>query len=258
MRESLKYLVVGDTIIDEDVYCKAAGLSLESPTLKTTYNMRKVNYGGAANVARHLHNFNRDVTFLTSIGSHNVVILEDKYGIKVRNYYQGKPNTKTRYWVTHGDATYKYLQINRVNDEESLAPVIDIDLSAYDIIAIADYRCGFVIDSFVKQCLDAGKITYASSQVSSHPSNYYRYEDFDYIVCNERESKTISKKDNVCITKGSDGCSMNGVDYASYKVDNPVNIIGAGDCFYAALLATGDPDFANMKAAEYVESEVYE
>jgi len=24
------------------------------------------------------------------------------------------------------------------------------------------------------------------------------------------------------------------------------------------LLATGDPDFANMKAAEYVESEVYE
>ena len=36
------------------------------------------------------------------------------------------------------------------------------------------------------------------------------------------------------------------------------NIIGAGDCFYAALLATGDPDFANMKAAEYVESEVYE
>ena len=48
MRESLKYLVVGDTIIDEDVYCKAAGLSLESPTLKTTYNMRRVNYGGAA------------------------------------------------------------------------------------------------------------------------------------------------------------------------------------------------------------------
>ena len=76
MRESLKYLVVGDTIIDEDVYCKAAGLSLESPTLKTTYNMRKVNYGGAANVARHLHNFNRDVTFLTSIGSLIVVILE--------------------------------------------------------------------------------------------------------------------------------------------------------------------------------------
>ncbi len=36
MRENLKYLIVGDTIIDETVELKASGLSLESPTLKTT------------------------------------------------------------------------------------------------------------------------------------------------------------------------------------------------------------------------------
>ena len=43
MREDLKYLVVGDTIIDEDIFLKAAGISLESPTLKTTYTTNKIN-----------------------------------------------------------------------------------------------------------------------------------------------------------------------------------------------------------------------
>lgn len=50
MRENLKYLVVGDTIIDENVYLIANGLSLESPTIKTVFDKRSINYGGAANV----------------------------------------------------------------------------------------------------------------------------------------------------------------------------------------------------------------
>ena len=122
MRESLRYLVVGDTIIDEDICLNAAGLSLESPTLKTTYSSGQLNYGGAANVARLLKGFDRNVTFLTSVSSTSAVILEDQFGLYVENYFQGKPNTKSRYWVTHGDATYKYLQINNVNDEDSVSP----------------------------------------------------------------------------------------------------------------------------------------
>ena len=35
-----------------------------------------------------------------------------------------------------------------------------------------------------------------------------------------------------------------------------INTIGAGDCFYAALLATGDPNFANKKASEYVSNNI--
>ena len=254
MREDLKYLVVGDTIIDEDIFLKAAGLSLESPTLKTTYTTNKINYGGAANVAKFLARFNRDVTFVTSLSCDHVDMLD----FEVKSFYQGKNNIKSRYWITHGDSTYKYLQVNNVNDEESLTPLIDIDVSLYDIIAFADYRCGFITDAFIAKCLKAGKITYASSQVSSRLSNYYMYDAFDYIVCNEKESRLVIQDNNVCITKGSRGCSFNGVDFLPYPVENPVNTIGAGDCFYAAFLATGDPDFANKAASEFVSSEIYE
>ena len=54
MRENLNFLIVGDTIIDEDVFLIASGISLETPTLKTVYDTRKIKFGGAANVAKQL------------------------------------------------------------------------------------------------------------------------------------------------------------------------------------------------------------
>jgi len=254
MREDLKYLIVGDTIIDENIYLKGVGLSLESPTLKTTYTTKHINYGGAANVAKYLSELDRDVTFLTSISSDHIKDMK----MNVRSFYQGRNNIKGRYWVTHGDSTYKYLQINDVNDDDSPSPLVDIDPSNYDIIAFADYRCGFITDAFISQCLNSGKITYASSQISSRPSNYHRYEGVDYIVCNEKESRFVGRMNNICVTRGSSGCSLNGVNYPAYPVDNVVNTIGAGDCFYAALLATGSPGFANRHAAEFISTEIYE
>jgi len=259
MRENLKFLIVGDTIIDENIYLKASGLSLESPTLKTTYDHTKINYGGAANVAKFLSNLDRDVTFLTSLSEKHVSMLEQKNpNLNVVSFYQGNDNLKSRYWVHHGDETYKYLQVNNVNSEISHSSLLDYDLSDFDIIAFADYRCGFITDSFIFNCTKSGKITYASSQISSSSSNYDRYWDIDYIVCNENESKYVDRKTNICITLGSKGCSMNGITYSTPFVEKVINTIGAGDCFYASLLATGNPDFANQQASKYVSSEFHE
>lgn len=256
MRENLKYLVVGDTIVDENIFLQAIGLSLESPTIKTIVKERKFDFGGAANVAKYLKKFGGNVTFATSICDEYEQIFESHYGIPVKNFYQGNDNVKSRYWITHGDETYKHLQINDVNAEFSKTFLENFDIDEYDIIAFSDYRCGFISESFIKHVTDSGKITYASSQISANKSNYDRYFDIDYIVCNENESKFVDRKINICITKGSDGCNMNGVDYNGYPT-NVVNTIGAGDCFYAALLASGDPDFANRKASEYVSTPLY-
>lgn len=258
MRENLKYLVVGDTIIDENVYLIASGLSLETPTLKTVYNKTIINYGGAANVAKFLASLGRSVTFLTSMSQEHSKLFELKYDVVVKEFYQGSNNYKTRYWVTHGDSTYKYLQVNNVNDEHSYSPLLEYDVSSYDIIAFSDYRCGFITESFIKQVTDSGKITYASSQTSSKNSNYNRYSSVDYLVCNQEESKYVDRTMNICITKGSNGCTMNGIDYPAPFVENVVNTIGAGDCFYASLLATGDPIFANKCASEFVSMPLYE
>ena len=86
-----------------------------------------------------------------------------------------------------------------------------VDLSKFDIIAFADYRCGFITEKFIRHAVESGKITYASSQVSSKQPNYDRYFDIDYFVCNESESKHTDRITNICVTKGAEGCVMNGV-----------------------------------------------
>ena len=75
----------------------------------------------------------------------------------------------------------------------------------------------------------------------------------DYLICNEHESTYFSRRENVIITKGSNGCTLNNKDYQGLVVENPKNIIGAGDCFYAAYLAYEDLDIANDVARAYIE-----
>ena len=135
MRENLKYLIVGDTIIDESIYLNAVGLSLESPTMKTTIKNRMFDFGGAANVAKGLKKFGNNVTFVTSMKEEYCQTFESYYEIPVKNFYQGNDNTKSRYWITHGDETYKYLQINDTNPELSSSTLELFDISEYDIIA---------------------------------------------------------------------------------------------------------------------------
>tara|TARA_B100001996_G_scaffold382948_1_gene376469 strand:+ start:2337 stop:3110 length:774 start_codon:yes stop_codon:yes gene_type:complete len=256
MREDIKFLIVGDTIIDEDIFLIASGLSLETPTLKTVYDTNRFNYGGAANVARRLADYDLNVTFLTSVSEEHVNSISST-GAKILNFYQGKNNTKSRYWVSRGDSTYKYLQVNSVNDE-NLHPLIDVNLSDYDIVAFSDYRCGLITEPFINTCVKhKGIETYASSQISSRQSNYFLYNKVDYIVCNEKESRSVGRDSNICVTKGDKGCSFKGIDYEGYKVEDAVSTMGAGDAFYAAFLASGDPEFANMEASNFVESLSY-
>ena len=53
MREDLKFLIVGDTIIDEDIFLIASGISLETPTMKTGYDTNWGKSGGAAQADLH-------------------------------------------------------------------------------------------------------------------------------------------------------------------------------------------------------------
>ena len=249
----MNYLIVGDTIIDENIFLKASGISLETPTMKTEYLSSEINFGGAANVAINLAKCENNVTFLTSLSSSKIKDLKKKISnLEIINCFQGKDNLKKRYWINHGDATFKYLQINNTNNEIARSDIDNINLDYFDIIAFSDYRCGLITPNFISKCINTKSKTFASSQISSRKSNYINYKDVDIIVCNEAESKYVKREKDICITKGVNGCSFNGVNYPSLKVENIKNTIGAGDCFYAAFIATGDPQIANEKSALFL------
>ena len=251
----MKCLIIGDTIIDIDVNLKAIGLSLESPTLKTEYKNETIKYGGAANVARHLSLLGADVSFYTSLSTKSAEDLRKQSGIKrIINTKQKSENSKTRYYVQHGNSTYKYLQLNRTNDSQ-LESEHPIDFKKYDLIAFSDYRCGLIDKEIVQKAEKSKKKTFAASQISSKKSNFDIYQNMNFIVCNKNESNYISNISNVIITDGNNGCYFNNKYYPTEPFKSE-NIIGAGDCFYAAFIFHQDCDKANSYALKCIKTKI--
>ena len=270
-----KVFVAGDTIIDKHVYLTASGLSLESPTMKTNYNREIVSYGGAANVAKHLSLLCGDVTFFTSFGSESLLkAFKKKYNINVINKQAAAPNMKTRYWIERGDSTYKYLQVNDTNSEIEAYDVGAMDFQYYNVVAISDYRCGLIQENLINYT--KGHVSnYAASQVSSKKNNFEKFSGFRNFVMNRSEAELYCKEmgdlityqhfqnlntEAVYVTAGSDGCFVYNENMDLRYLPSPKkvkNTIGAGDAFYAGLLASsGDVDFANRWAGYYVSTDI--
>ena len=252
-----KVLIIGDTIIDVDLEVKAIGLALDSPTLKTSFVSKSRSFGGAANVAKFAAFFGLDVTFATTMHPQSAedFLTQQKGGkMEVVNLNREVESWKTRFYVSHGDARYKHLQINNTpSDPYDIN--WDVDMSLFDVVAFSDYRCGVIRPFMIDQSIQSSAITFGASQVSSHVSNLSNYSGLDTIVCNEKEAQTFSRRKDVVITKGRHGAELNGVDYPAHTVDSVSNVIGAGDCFYAALLASGNVAHANNCAAKYVRGD---
>ena len=62
----MRVLVIGDTIVDVNVFAEAVGLALESPTLKGEFTDQRESLGGAANLARELTTLGARVTMITA------------------------------------------------------------------------------------------------------------------------------------------------------------------------------------------------
>lgn len=274
MRQLKKYnrkvLLIGDTIVDKHVYSTVSGLSLESPTVKCNFNKEVIQLGGAANVAKHMSHLCSEVTFVTSMNpSYNVP------GVNTINIESDTYNTKTRHWISRGDHTYKYLQINNTNQNDLKYSLQDLVIEEYDVLAISDYRCGLVTDNIVEEILKNkfSKKKYAASQVSSKENNYDRYQTFDCFVMNKSEAMSYTKSEfpnfksfadlkakTVYVTMGAEGCTLynaSGFHHFQGKIASVSNTIGAGDAFYAALLSSGgDVNFANRWASYYVSRNI--
>ena len=93
----LKVLIIGETIIDEYVYCEALGKSGKEPMLVLRDLYKEKYLGGTAAIARNLSSFCDKITLLTNIGEKQ----EEKKFIKknlqknIKTYLLNKKNSST-------------------------------------------------------------------------------------------------------------------------------------------------------------------
>ncbi len=242
--------------MDKDIFLDAVGLSLESPTLKTNFKSEQKSLGGAANVAKLIGLLGSECTFVTGLSDPELLhSLHEDFGVKTISSDRGRDNTKTRYWISRGDGTYKYLQVNDCGYSSPASESFSVD--GYDAVLVCDYRCGFVTDAVVDKCNAFVGTKFVSSQMSDRGSNMNRYVGFDCALMNESEDSccTISFPKKI-VTLGKQGSktvmmNLEPIHHKPFLV-NTSNTIGAGDAFCAAYVCTENGEFANMFASYYL------
>jgi bifunctional ADP-heptose synthase (sugar kinase/adenylyltransferase) len=214
----MRILVFGELGTDKFIYGDCTRLNPEAPTPVFIPKRTHSNLGMAGNVLGNLKSLGLDVELV----------------------HQQERIVKTRYV----DEKSNYILI-RVDEETKIEPlkfsnIQDIDLSVYEAVIISDYNKGFLTEEMIEYILANANNSFIDTK---KPFGSW-ITNATYIKINESESlnpshnKDVLKriKNNLIITKGSEGCYLGETHYPTKKVDVR-DVVGAGDTFIAALAA---------------------
>jgi len=261
----LKVLVIGDTIIDEYVYCNAIGKSSKDPTLALKYQSNDLFAGGVLAVANHVSNFAKTVQLKTVIGtkdSHESFI-RSQLNTNVSFSFDTQDNAPTivkkRFIDSYSlNKLFEiYIMDDSGLDEEQdllVCQWLEKNLKKYDVVIVSDFGHGAVSENMVNVICDQANFLAVNTQANAGNRGFHtisRYPKADFMCIAEHELrletrdirtelrplmlKLIGKLDcnRMLVTNGKKGCavcekSKHFVQIPAFA-NNIVDRVGAGD-----------------------------
>ncbi len=276
---SLKVLVIGDTIIDEYVFCRPYGMGSKSAAIAAQFIRTEQYAGGALAIANHLAGFCDRVDLVSSLGAtdsrEEFIAGHLKKNISAKWFMRSDgPTIVKRRYVSHFMAT-KLFEISDFN----AAPVtgalaaevvahLEQTLSQYDLVVVGDFGHGFM-SSEIRNTLSANSPFLAvNAQLNSINTGYNfvtQYRKCDYVCIDEEEAR-MAMRDRygpledivlglhkalgcqiVTVTRGVHGSltytDKDGFVAAPILSGQVVDTIGAGDAFLSITAACASRHF---------------
>lgn len=270
--KNLKVLLIGETIIDQYVFCEALGKSGKEPVLAFRDLGSEQYLGGAPAVANHLSNFCKKITLLTALGEKKEYegFIRNNLSKNVRTKFIYKSNSPTIVKKRFVDniTKNKTLGVYSINDESLISSdekkfsnIVLNEIKKHDMILIADYGHGLISKSLAVKLSRFSPYTALNVQMNAANSgshSFSKYKKADCVIINEGElrhelrsregnleklmkllSKNLQSK-NIVITRGKSGATL----YNSKKkkffscpafASKVVDKIGSGDAMLALL-----------------------
>jgi len=267
----LKVLVIGETIIDQYVFCEALGKSGKEPVLVLRDLETQEYLGGSIAIARHLSSFCETISVISFLGEDNEYksFIEDNVEENINLNFFNKSDSPTivkRRFVDHIDRK-KVLGVYSINDamlkedeEDKFIESFDKLSQEHDVIIISDYGHGIITPKIANHISNSEKFVSLNAQVNAANIGTHdirKYHDVNCLIINETELRhemrqrdgdaekmAINLKDMVkakyiAVTQGKNGAFLiNGditpercVGFASQVIDK----IGSGDALLALL-----------------------
>jgi len=265
--ESLKVLVVGETIIDEYYYCSSLNRSSKAPVVAMQYNSHERFAGGAAAVANHVAAFCKNVTLVSMLGAMNSeedwVRSHLKDGINASFIYkEDSPSiTKRRYRESYFNAPV--FEVYTMNDAPLSEPenkglyCLLSTASQYDLVIAIDFGHGMLGDLAIRSLCDQSKFLAVNTQTNAGNMGYHtisKYPRANFITLAEGELRLEFRNrsgdlhpmlesvferlraSSVFVTRGTSGC-LSYCDEVFLKAPalavKIADRVGAGDTFLA-------------------------
>jgi len=267
----LKVLVIGETIIDQYVFCEALGKSGKEPVLVLRDLETQEYLGGALAIARHLSSFCETISVLSFLGKDNEYksFIESNIEKNITLNFFNKKNSPTivkRRFVDNIDRK-KILGVYSINDdlleeseEDKFIESFDRLSKENDLVIISDYGHGIITPRIAEHISTSDKFLSLNAQVNAAnigTHNIRKYHDVDRFIINESELfhelrqrdgnveemaitlKKMVKSKYIAVTQGREGAFVinDNIDqqrspgFATKVVDK----IGSGDALLALL-----------------------
>jgi len=266
----LKVLVIGETIIDQYVFCEALGKSGKEPVLVLRDLETQEYLGGSLAIARHLSGFCENVSVLSYLGNDNKYksFIENNMEENIALNFFNKKNSPTivkRRFVDSVDRK-KVLGVYSINDElldeneeNQFIETFDKLSKEHDLIIISDYGHGIITPKIAKHISNSNKFISLNAQVNAAnigTHNIRKYHDINCLIINESELrhelrqrdgdveemanilKTMVNAKYITVTQGREGAFINGEEvnerspgFATQVIDK----VGSGDALLAIL-----------------------
>ena len=271
----LKVLVIGETIIDQYVFCEALGKSGKEPVLVLRDLNTEDYLGGAAAIVNHLSDFCSSITLISALGElgEHEDFIKANLAKNIRFEFINKTNSPTivkKRFVEH-ITNSKTLGVYSINDEtlsekdeKKLLSIILKEIKKHDLVIVTDYGHGLIPDKVAKEIVKNSPYTTLNAQINAANSSYHtmnKYEKVECVIINESElrhefrnkdgdlddlMKALSqnlKATNVVVTRGNRGAKLYHRTTDEFMTcpafaSKVVDKVGSGDAMLALLSAS--------------------
>lgn len=198
----LRVLVLGDTIVDEYIFCDALGMSQEDPVLVVRPVTQERYIGGAAIVALHARGLGAQVRFASVLGRDEPADWLrrelQRQGVET-SFVQDdtRPTTVKQRYVSQGKKLLRvsHLREHALDADQLRAAIAQLDkiLGEVDLVIFSDFNYGFLSDDYrreaLRRCRERNILTTADSQSSSQIGDIGCYQDVGLVTPTEREAR---------------------------------------------------------------------
>ncbi len=284
--ESLKVLVIGETIIDEYHYCSPMGKSAKESVVASKYLREESFAGGVLACANHVAGFVKTVRMVSCLGESNS--REDFIRAHLKSqvspkfvYDESRPTiVKRRYvWDPFLVKLFEVVFLDEkpipAKTEKQILSILEKELPKYDLVIVTDYGHGFLTPKIVKKLSEKSKFLAVNTQTNSANIGFNlitKYSRADYVCIDDPEMRLAHhdrfgdirylvhktarqlKAKYVAVTRGHLGSlvysSKNGFAETPVLSKEVVDRVGAGDAFIAitapCVLAGFPPDLVGF------------